>query len=360
MGLEHAAAVDRPLVAWTLGDVAGIGPEIALKAWQDPEVHAAARVLVVGSERVLRTQAGALGLAVEIRRFDPDDLEAAARNSRPDALACVDPSPVDVGSPPLGQVHPDAGRAAYDYLIAAVDWALAGRIHAVVTLPIHKETLRAAGLPYPGHTEILAERTGAERYGMMLYRRGLGVLHVTLHTSLRNALDAITVDAVHEKIALLDRMMRRLGVDRPRLAVAAVNPHASDGGLFGDEERAVVEPAVELAVREGFDAAGPIPADTLFVRAARGEFDGVVAMYHDQGHIALKLLGWREAVNITVGLPIVRTSVAHGTGYDIVGKGVADPTSLKEAQRTALLLARRGPDGAPSPRPASAGGGGLS
>lgn len=354
MGPENSAAGNRPLVAWTLGDVAGIGPEIALKAWQDPELHASSRMLIVGSECVLRTQAEALGVSVAIRRFDPCDLEAAARASGSNTLVCVDPSPVDVGSLAPGRIHPNAGRASYDYLVAAVDWALAGRIQAVVTLPIHKESLRAAGIPYPGHTEILAERTGAERYGMMLYRRGLGVLHVTLHMSLRNALNAITVDAVHEKIALLDRMMRRLGVDRPRLSVAAVNPHASDGGLFGDEERTVVQPAVDLAAREGVDAVGPIPADALFVRAARGEFDGVVAMYHDQGHIALKLLGWREAVNVTAGLPIVRTSVAHGTGYDIVGKGVADPTSLKEAHRTALLLARQGPDAAPPRRPPSA------
>jgi 4-hydroxythreonine-4-phosphate dehydrogenase len=222
--------------------------------------------------------------------------------------------------------------------VTAIDLALAGVIDAVVTLPLNKEALHAAGLDYPGHTEILAERTGARDYGMMLYRKGLGVLHVTLHMALRDVIGSISTEAILSKILLLDGMMRRLGADDPRLAVAALNPHAGDGGLFGIEEKTIIAPAVDEARRQGTHVVGPIPADALFVRAAGGEFDGIVAMYHDQGHIALKLLGWREAVNITVGLPIIRTSVAHGTGYDIVGQGKADPASLKEAVRAAVHL----------------------
>jgi 4-hydroxythreonine-4-phosphate dehydrogenase len=198
--------------------------------------------------------------------------------------------------------------------------------------------LHDAGLPYPGHTEILADRCGVREHAMLLYADGLGVAHVTLHMALRDVFANLTMPAVLEKTRLLDAMLTRIMGRHPRLGVAALNPHASDGGLFGDEEKRLIRPAVEAARTEGIDATGPWPADTLFARAAAGAFDGVVAMYHDQGHIALKLRsGWR-AVNITAGLPIVRTSVAHGTAYDIAWRGVADASSLIEATRVAALL----------------------
>ena len=326
----------RPRLAWTLGDVAGIGPELVIKAWPDPEVHSLCRPIVIGSAEVLRQTAAAMGSPVKVVSIAEEEIASA--DSSPDILPCYDPTDLAVDHLTLGQVHAEAGQAAHDYLIAGIDLAVAGVVDGLVTLPLHKEGLHAAGLHYPGHTEILAERTGTREYGMMLYRRGLGVLHVTLHMSLRKALDAITIDAIEEKITLIDKMMRRLAIPSPRLAVAALNPHASDGGLFGHEEEMIVAPAIERARAKGFNVSGPIPTDTLFVRASKGEFDGVVALYHDQGHIALKLLGWREAVNITVGLPIIRTSVAHGTAYDIVGLGKADPTSLLEALRVAALL----------------------
>lgn len=326
----------RPVLAWTLGDVAGIGPELVAKAWSDPAIHQVCRPILIGSRDVL--QASLRTCNVAVKRFEADETEAAATASGLDLAPCIEPPTADVSALPPGKVHAAAGRAAHDYLVTAIDLALAGRIDAIVTLPLNKEALRAAGLPYPGHTEILAERCGVRDYGMMLYRRGLGVVHVTLHLALRDAIRALRPEAVSSKISLLGGMMRRLGASRPRLAVAALNPHASDGGLFGDEEDCIIAPAVEQACGVGWDVVGPIPADAVFVRAAQGEFDGVVAMYHDQGHIALKLLGWREAVNITVGLPIVRTSVAHGTGYDIVGQGRADPASLKEAVAAAVLL----------------------
>ena len=215
-------------------------------------------------------------------------------------------------------------------------------------MPLHKEGLHAAGLHYPGHTEILAERTGVKEFGMMLYappgpnlRQGIGVVHVTLHMALRDVFKHITTAAVLEKIHLLQGVMRKLCGDEPRLAVAALNPHASDGGLFGDEERTIIAPAVTQARASGVNVVGPLPSDTLFVHAQRGNFDGVVAMYHDQGHIPLKLLTGLAAVNVTLGLPIVRTSVAHGTAYDIAGKGIADHHSLLEAARVAALLAAR-------------------
>jgi 4-hydroxythreonine-4-phosphate dehydrogenase len=338
MNLSNQESSDRPLLAWTLGDVAGVGPELVVKAWSLSEVHALCRPVVIGSADVLCRVAEYLGSSVRIKPISANDIPGITSSS--EIMPCFDPTKIPVDHLTLGQVHAAAGQAAHDYLVAGIDLAVTGIVEGIVTLPLHKEGLRAAGLPYPGHTEILAERTGSREYGMMLYRRGLGVLHVTLHMSLRKALDSITGPAIEEKISLLDTMMRQLAVPRPRLAVAALNPHASDGGLFGHEEASIVSPAVERAKERGFDVVGPIPADTLFVRASKGEFDGVVALYHDQGHIALKLLGWREAVNITVGLPIVRTSVAHGTAYDIVGQGKADPTSLLEALRVASLLCR--------------------
>ena len=226
---------------------------------------------------------------------------------------------------------------------------MAGKADGIVTAPLHKEGLHAAGLSYPGHTEILADKTNTGRYAMMLYVQGpkvphgLGVIHVTLHLPLRRIFEQITTEAVLEKIHLLQREMVKLCQPgrQPRLAVAALNPHAGDGELFGDEENRLLVPAVARARAVGIDVTGPWPSDTLFVRAAHGEFDGIVAMYHDQGHIPLKLLGEMRAVNICAGLPIVRTSVAHGTAYDIAGRGQADPLSLIEATRIAAKLASR-------------------
>lgn len=233
--------------------------------------------------------------------------------------------------------------------------ARAGTIDAVTTLPLTKESLRLAGVPHPGHTEILAERRGVADHAMMLYlaanpdrfpdpgsgerRPGLGVVHVTLHVALRQVFALLSTDAVAAKIRLADRAMRPLtGGRRPRVAVSSLNPHAGENGLFGDEEIRIIRPAVEETCAQGFDVHGPFPNDTLYHHALAGAFDAVVAMYHDQGHIALKTAGFRRAVNVTLGLPIVRTSVAHGTAFDIAWKGIADPSSLIEAVRVAARL----------------------
>jgi 4-hydroxythreonine-4-phosphate dehydrogenase len=255
-----------------------------------------------------------------------------------DLVPCLQGSREDVSQVVPGRVNAPAGKAAYDYLCTAIDLTLAGAAAGIVTAPLHKEGLHAAGLSYPGHTEILAERTGTHRFAMMLYGDGLGVVHVTLHMALRDVFQHLSTHAVLEKIELLDSVMARLLGRQPRLAVASLNPHASDGGLFGDEEANIIQPAVAAARAAGIQASGPLPSDTLFVRARGGEFDGVVAMYHDQGHIALKLLAGLRAVNVSLGLPIVRTSVAHGTAYDIAGRGIADATSLIEATRVAAQL----------------------
>jgi 4-hydroxythreonine-4-phosphate dehydrogenase len=245
----------------------------------------------------------------------------------------------DLSNVAVGQLNARAGQAAYDFITRAIDLTLAGEADGIVTAPLQKEGLRAAGLPYPGHTEILAERCGVSEFAMVLCVPGLAVAHVTLHMALRDVFDHLTPQAVCEKARLLDGLQRSLLGRQPRIGVAALNPHGSDGGLFGDEEERIVAPGVALAQQEGLKVTGPWSADTLFVRAKEGEFDGVVALYHDQGHIALKLFGRGRLVNVSVGLPIVRTSVAHGTAYDIAGRGVAESSSLVEAVRVAARLA---------------------
>lgn len=320
-----------PLLLITMGDVAGIGPEIIARAW--PRLVTVCRPCVVGDAAWLRR---ALALSAMVARVGPAEAEAAA-----DCIPCMPGSTQELNGVEPGRVTAAGGRAAYDFLCTAIDKTLAGEADGIVTAPLHKEGLRAAGLPYPGHTEILAERTGAKQFAMMLYADGLGVAHVTLHMALRDVFRHLSTEAVVEKVRLTDGVMGRLLGRKPRVGVAALNPHASDGGLFGDEEAKWIRPAVEAARGEGIDVTGPWPSDTLFVRARKGEFDGVVAMYHDQGHIAFKLFAGLRAVNVSVGLPIVRTSVAHGTAYDIAGKGVADATSLVEAAKVAALLAAR-------------------
>jgi 4-hydroxythreonine-4-phosphate dehydrogenase len=332
--LRNAGA--KPLLLITLGDVAGIGPEIVAKAWS--ELHAVCRPVVVGDPEWLRRGLEWAHSSAQVRTVrDPHEVEPT-----PEAIPCLLGSKQDLSGVESGRVSAAAGRAAYDFLCEAIDLTLAGEADGIVTAPLHKEGLHAAGLPYPGHTEILAERCGVHEFAMVLAVPDLAVAHVTLHMALRDVFRHLSRAAVLEKTHLLDGLLRRLLGRQPRLAVAALNPHASDGGLFGDEEATLIAPAVADARAEGLNATGPIPCDTLFVRARQGEFDGVVAMYHDQGHIALKLFGVGRAVNISAGLPIVRTSVAHGTAYDIAGRGIADASSLVEAARVAAELARSG------------------
>jgi 4-hydroxythreonine-4-phosphate dehydrogenase len=342
---------ELPRLLITMGDVAGIGPEIIARAW--PKLITLCRPIVVGDADWLRRALELVKSPAVVQ--EALDLEVVACG--PKLIPCLQGSEQRLTEVRPGQVSAAAGRAAYDFLCLAITQTLAGAADGIVTAPLHKEGLRAAGLPYPGHTEILAERTGTQRYAMMLYLSpgpvtrgspsrggerggvGLGVAHVTLHLALRDVFQHLSTPAVLDKIQLLDGLLSRLLEHRPRIGVAALNPHASDGSLFGDEEAKVIEPAVKSAQREGINVSGPWPSDALFVRAKDGEFEGIVAMYHDQGHIALKLLGGRRAVNISAGLPLVRTSVAHGTAYDIAGKGIADPGSLIEATRVATKLA---------------------
>lgn len=324
----------NPRLLITLGDVAGIGPEIIARAWSG--LVKLGSPIVVGDpvwiDRGIQLTGGSTKVQT-VERVEDADPSAAV-------IPCLRATNQDLSRVVSGKVCAEAGQAAYDFLCKAIDLTLAKQADAIVTAPLHKEGLRAAGLKYPGHTEILAERTGAKNFAMLLWGDGLAVAHVTLHMALRDVFQHLTSVAVLEKIRLLEDLLPKLLGRKPRIAVAALNPHASDGGMFGSEEAEIIAPAVRSAQAAGIQASGPWPADTLFVRANKGEFDGIVAMYHDEGHIAMKLRsGWRN-VNISAGLPIVRTSVAHGTAYDIAGKGIADPASMLAAAEVAALLAK--------------------
>ena len=309
----------RPRLVVSAGDPAGIGPEVTVRALARPEVASVADVAVAGDPAQLRRTAAELGLPA------PERIEAAgsADGVRP------------------GELSATGGAAAAAAVRHAVERIQAGAYDALVTAPINKEALRLAGHGWPGHTEMLAELTGAAEVRMLLVTERLRVVHVTTHRSLRSAIDAATRERVRRTIELGAEGARRLGVERPRVAVAGLNPHAGEGGLFGEEDLREIAPAVEDARGAGIDASGPWPADTLFWRASRGEFDVVVAMYHDQGHIAVKLGGFDEGVNVTLGLPFPRTSVDHGTAFDIAGRGVARWQSMAAAIRTAIRLVER-------------------
>lgn len=325
-----------PVIGVTLGDPAGIGPEIVAKAACDGGLRSSARLLAIGPADSLRAAAEPLGLRVEVGR-GPTGTEQAGTVALVDVrgrLEEVQP----------GRVCREAGRLAVAALEAAVRLALAGEIDAVATAPWNKEAVRLVGdSAYTGHTERLAELTGRDprSVSMMLVHDELRVFHVTTHVPLRTVAELVRRERVLDVIRLADHVLRGFGVEAPRLAVAGLNPHAGERGLFGDEDGREIAPAIAEAQAAGIDASGPIPGDTVFVRALRGEFDAVVAMYHDQGHIPVKLAGMGHGVNVTVGLPIIRTSVDHGTAFDIVGRGVAEASSLVEAIRLAAELVER-------------------
>jgi 4-hydroxythreonine-4-phosphate dehydrogenase len=333
----------------TMGDPAGVGPEIIARACAEPVAQRDSRPLVIGSAAVMREALTLVGspLALHAVRARGD-----CRWSQ-GTLECLDLDNVDAAALPRGRVSAEAGRAAYEYIARAVALAVAGDIDAVVTAPVNKEALAAAGAPHTGHTEILAALTGTRDFAMLLMGGDLRVIHVTTHVALRAVPDLVTRDRVLRVIRLAERAMAGLGRPRARIAVAGLNPHAGEDGLFGDEERREIIPAIEAARAEGLSVTGPLPADTLFSRARGGEFDIVVAMYHDQGHIPVKTLGFQydgatsrwtglSGVNVTVGLPFLRVSVDHGTAFDRAWKGVASHESMREAMEVAVRMLRAG------------------
>ncbi|CAB4888205.1 unannotated protein [freshwater metagenome] len=322
-----------------MGDPCGVGPEVVVKALAHQEVGHACRPVVIGDARRLATAAQRCGLAPVIKVITTIGQLPMGEPSTPAVIHVIDPNvvPADL---PWGQVSATAGHAAYCYIEIAAQLALAGDVQAICTAPLNKEALHAAGHRFPGHTELLAHLTGTDEVSMMLEAPGLRVVHVTTHLGILDAIDRIEPLLVARTIRRADATLRRAGITAPRLAVCGINPHAGENGLFGrGEEASKIEPAVAQVRSEGIDAVGPLPADTLFFRARRGEFDCVVAMYHDQGHGPVKVLGLEAGVNITIGLPVVRTSVDHGTAFDIAGTGTADERSMLEALKQAVALA---------------------
>jgi len=327
---------EKPIIAITMGDPSGIGPEVIAKALDEGRIYEICRPIVIGDAKIM---AGAAKLAP--KNLQVNSVEVIAQGGfRLGAIDVLDLKNIDIDSLQRGKVDRDSGRAAVEYVQRAIDLAIKGEVDGIATAPLNKEAMNLAGFSYPGHTEILAETTRSKNYAMMLLAGPLRVVHVTTHTSLRQACDRVKKERVATTIRLTDRAMKDLGIAKPRIAVAGLNPHAGEGGLFGTEEVDEIAPAVQECRSEGILAEGPFPPDTVFLRGKRGEFDAVVAMYHDQGHIPVKMLGFEEGVNVTIGLPIIRTSVDHGTAFDIAWKGVADPRSMVEAIRIAAEMAK--------------------
>jgi len=327
----------KPRIAITMGGAAGIGPEIIMKALANSEIYERCRPLVVGDAARLRQAGQIAGLSLRVIVV----AEPGEGTYRHGTVECMDLAliPEDL---PWGRLSAVAGHAAFRYIETAVALALRGATDAICTAPINKEALQAGGHIYPGHTEILADLTGTPEVSMMLMTPKLRVIHVTTHIGLIDAIARIDPGLVERTILRGHKALVRSGIKQPRVGVCGINPHAGEHGLFGrGEEEEKIEPAVRSLRARGLDVQGPLPADTLFFRAQRGDFDLVVAMYHDQGHGPVKVLGIEEGVNVTVGLPVVRTSVDHGTAFDIAGTGRADERSMLEALRKAIVLAPR-------------------
>ena len=327
----------RPIIAITMGDAAGVGPEIVLKALALDEMYVLCRPLVVGDVGVLAQARQVLGLHVDLHRA----ADVGGGCFEPGSIDVLDLANVDLARLKVGEVSDMAGKAAVEYVLKAGQMALSGEVQGIATGPLNKEAMQLGGYDYIGHTEILADLAKSPRCTTMLISGSLRVVHVTRHLPLRQVADSITRERVLETIRLTAEGLPAMGVVEPRLGVAALNPHGGEGGLLGREEIEEIAPAVEAAQATGIDARGPYPADSIFFRAIAGEFDAVVAMYHDQGHIPVKTHGFESSVTVTLGLPIVRTSVDHGTAFDIAWQGLASPQSLIEAVKLAAEMARR-------------------
>lgn len=343
MIMDHSK---RPIIGITMGDPAGIGPEIIAKALTHKKVYEIARPLVIGDARAIKQ-------GVQIARADLNVHpvgHVSEAHYEWGTIEVLDLNNIDMDSLTLGKVSASAGKAAFEAIVRAIELAMNKQIDATVTAPINKESLNLAGCPYAGHTEIFAAYTRTQDYTMLLIEGSMRVVHVSTHVSLRRACDLARKERILKVIQLADAACKRFGIAKPLIGVAGLNPHSGEGGLFGDEEEKEIIPAIEAARAMGIDAQGPVPADTLFSKLKGGHYDMAVAMYHDQGHIPVKVMGfvlnphtqkWESVrgVNITLGLPIIRTSVDHGTAFDQAGKGTAVEESLLHAIECAVQLA---------------------
>ena len=327
-----------PLLGITMGDPAGIGPEVIAKALAGPKLRRICFPLVIGSRSVMQQTVKNLKLKLTVRSVEGHET-ALPRGA---SIALLDPLEKPLGPYKLGVAAPETGAASVAFIKKAVHLAQLGCIDGMVTAPINKEAINMAGCHFPGHTELLADLTQTQESGMMIIGGPLKIMFVTTHVAIKDLPSLLTQEKIEKAIRLAHLALTTLfGIKKPKIGVAALNPHAGEHGLFGDEESRVILPAARAAQAKGILASDPMPADTLFGKAARGDYDGVVALYHDQGLIPLKLVAFGTCVNLTVGLPIIRTSVDHGTAFDIVGKGSAEPGSLIEAVTLAATLAQR-------------------
>ena len=330
----HPRREERPLLAITMGDPSGVGPEVTVKALADRSIHQIARPLVIGDRRVLAEAAKVCGLTVEVRAWRSAEEATFAAGS-------IDVLDLDNVSPETwrwGQLSAESGKAALEYIRKAMTLTDSGVAKGIVTAPINKEATSLAGSKELGHMELFARVYDAKNQATMLVSGKLRCVHLTTHYSLKDAITRITRERVLQRLVTTHEDFRRWGMAQPRIAVSAINPHGGEGGLMGTEEQEHMAPAVQDAKRMGIDARGPYPADSVYVRAMRGEFDAVIAMFHDQGHIPVKVHGFEQSVSVALGLPIVRTSVDHGTAFDIAGKGIADELSMRESIRVAAEI----------------------
>jgi len=323
---------NKPYIAITMGDPAGVGPEVTAKALMEGQVYDRCRPFVIGNADAMSDALGSVAKINVVHSLD--DIRGD-----PDTVEVLDLENLDYHTIRQGELSESAGRAAVEWVLRAGELATAGKVQAIVTAPINKEAASLAGYKDIGHMEIFQSQSGAKEVATMLIARTLRVVHLTTHRSLRVACDYVTVDNVLAKIKLTDEYFRQWGFDNPKIGVAALNPHASDGGLLGDEEHNQIKPSIEAARAAGIDATGPVPPDTVFNQAIDGKFDAVLAMYHDQGHIPIKVHDWARSISVNLGLPFIRTSVDHGTAFDIAGKGIADHQSMLESIRMAVNLA---------------------
>ena len=326
----------RPLLAITMGDAAGSGPEIVAKALAIPEINATCRCVTIGDADTMRAALEITGAPGRVQVIE----KLSDATFKDGTIEVIDLHNIQLDHLTRGKVDPMAGKAAFEYIKLATELALSGECDAIVTSAINKEALNKAGYHYDGHTQLLAELCGVPDVAMMLVSGQLRITHVTTHVSLLRAIELTTPERILTVIKLTDEAVRQMGIAGPRIAVAGLNPHAGESGLFGDEEIKHIIPTIEEAKRQGFNVTGPLPPDSVFFRTLQGQFDAAIAMYHDQGHIAIKMLGITEGVNVTLGLPIIRTSVDHGTVFGKAGKGTADPTSLVQAIELASVMCR--------------------
>jgi len=331
------SSADRLIVGVTMGDPAGIGPEITLKALSKPSVCRLCKPVVIGDLKLLEKTSEKLSLDVSLRDTDSPS-EALGKTG---IIDVIDLENIDLSSFEFGKASAKGGKASVEYIERAVDLALHGEINAITTCPINKQAIRMAGSPYIGHTEMLGDLCGVKNPLVMFWVRGAKIFFLTRHVPLAKAIQAVKKDRIVEAVTRIAFELRRIGFNKPVIAVASLNPHASDGGLIGDEEGREIVPAVEELSSRGFQVVGPIPADAVFHKALEGYYDAVLSLYHDQGHIAAKTVDFYGTISVTLGLPFIRTSVDHGTAYDIVGKGVANSKSLEEAVKLAAQLSKK-------------------